>query len=134
MTIKDIASQAGISVQAVYKRIRASGLMVETMKDKETGQLTPEAEKAVESLFHLERKPVDNDSTQVEALTARVTELTTQVENLIAERDYLRKALDQAQQLQALTLAKIPAALPPGEKRPGFFGTLFKRGGKRNAE
>ena len=51
MTVKDIAAMEGISVQSVYKRFKANGLKVESLKDKETGHFTPEGEAAVERIF-----------------------------------------------------------------------------------
>ena len=146
MTIKEVARQAGITVQAVYKRIRASGFQLADLKDSETGQLTADGEALIMRLFAVPEAAPAEVETEVKKMRSRVTELTAEVETLRSriaaeneriaalteERDYLRTALDNAQKLQALTLAKVPAALPSGEKkRRGLFG-LFARGERGN--
>lgn len=127
MTIKELSTRAGISVQAVYKRLKQKGVDISTLKDPETGQITPEGEKVMENLFNLKgpseaaKTPnsteVERLKTEVEKLTTTVESLTAQVEALTNERDYLRGALDREQQLHAMTLQKVPAALPAGKKR-----------------
>ena len=126
MTIKDVAQQTNLTNAAIYKRIKAKGIALDTIKDKKTGQFTPEGEKLIFELFNLENAPekaeerqetpVDN---QVEKLTTRVAELTTEVEKLTtrvelltSERDNLRATLEREQQLHAMTLTKL---LPSGE-------------------
>lgn len=126
MTVKQVAQLANLSHQAVYKRIKANGYKVEDLKDKASGQFTPEGEKVVRELFNLStsaEEPVDNQlSTEVEKLRNRVAELEATNKALAEERDFLRKTLDtttealtNAQKLQAVTLSKVPPALPSGE-------------------
>ena len=153
MTVKDVAEMAGISVQSVYKRFKANGLKVESLKNKETGHFTPAGEAEVERIFNLsckpfkpDFKPIKPDSTEVERLKAEVEKLkeslnqveteverlTTALDLITEERDYLRDqvkaARDQvnaAQVIQMEALKKIPAALPAGEKKWRF--PWFKR-------
>ena len=151
MTIKEVAQLTGLTHQAIYKKIKANGLRLDNLKDKTTGQLTAEGEAIIKDLFCISEPPPAADATEVEKLTTTVAELTTEVEKLrnqvanqaeritalTEERDFLRTALDQAQKLQAITLAKVPSApaLPSGEKKKrGLFGWFSKKGGDSNAD
>lgn len=141
MTVKDVSEMAGISVQAVYKKFKANGLKVETLKDKESGQFTPAGEAVVKSLFNLSRQPfnpdfnpIQPDSTEIERLkaeaerlkeelnttTIRAEVLTARCQLLENERDSLRDKLDKTLILQLETIRTIPAALPAGEKKWHF--------------
>ena len=53
MTIRGIAASAGVSVTAVYKRIKKAGIQLETLKNKETGELTPDGERTILDMFNL---------------------------------------------------------------------------------
>ena len=119
MTIKELSTRAGISAQAVYKRLKANGLNLDELRDKETGHFTAEGLEKVESLFQLDRaevESVDQLKTQVEKLKIEVERLKTQVESVTNERDYLREALSREQALQMAALQKGPA-LPSGRVR-----------------
>lgn len=159
MTISEAARRAGISNQAIYKRLKARGIRPESIREPGTNKLTAEGEKIIKELF----PAVDNDearpapppdepaaapdelerlTTEVDRLTRRVDELTTALTTAEAralalqdERDYLRGALDKAQQLQALTASKLPNPPPvltdgSGEERPqrGLLSWLRGRG------
>ena len=147
MTIKEVAQRTGLTHQAIYKRLKAHGVKLETLKDKVTGQFTPEGEAVIAELFGVEareeareatretaretaQKPVEKtDATEVEKLRNQVAELTTEVEKLRnqvatleSERDFLRVTLEREQQLHGLTIAKLPtppAALPPADQEKG---------------
>lgn len=126
MTVKDVAQRTGLTHQAIYKRLKAKGVKLEAIKDKKTGQFTPDGERLIIELFDLENAPQEaekqpekgNDG-EIERLRNQVAELTTeaeklrnQVETLTSERDYLRQTLEREQQLHAMTLTKL---LPSGE-------------------
>ena len=132
MTIKQVAAAAGLTHQAIYKRIKAHGYTLDMLKDKATGHLTPDGERILGELFNLDdmQPPL---STEVEKLKTEVAELTTEVEKLrnhvseleererilTDERDFLRQTLEREQQLQAMTLKKLPdppPALPSGDQ------------------
>jgi HAMP domain-containing protein len=138
MTVKDVSEMAGISVQAVYKKFKANGLKVETLKDKESGHFTPAGEAVVKSLFNLGDKPESTKADEIEALkneiqrlneslnqvkeeltttTIRAEVLTARCQLLENERDSLRDKLDKTLILQLETIRTIPAALPAGEKK-----------------
>jgi len=156
MTIQDVANKYGVSTSAVYKRIKAASLRVVDLMDRDTRQLTTAGEATVLALFddvpveqvHNHESEVDNQvhnhsttsdkrlseaEKTVERLEKEVERLTTQ---LTAAADTNRllsdqlakanEALERAQQLQALTLQKIPQALPAPKQ--GFFSRLFHHG------
>lgn len=99
MTVKEYAKACGVSVQAVYQRIKGAKISLDSLKDGSTGELTEDGIKRLDGLFK-------RDLTQVEALQARIKELE-------ADRDAWKKAAEQAQllaaQAQALSLARLPA-------------------------
>lgn len=127
MTIKEAASIAGVTPQAIYKRLKASGTPVDQLKTKD-GTLTTDGLTLLASMFSALRDTMPHDEaaelrSQVELLTdeaaalrdslqqaqARAAELAVKVELLTAERDHLRQVLDHEQQLHAALLAKLPA-------------------------
>ena len=123
MTIKEVAQRTGLTHQAIYKRLKAHGVKLETLKDKATGHFTPEGEAVIMELFAIDapEKPAEKaDSTEVERLRNQVAT----VEN---ERDFLRGALEREQQLQAMTLTKLPPALPPSDEEKQRRRTWWDR-------
>lgn len=148
MTLKEYAAEKGVSVQAVYKRLKAAGLKVESLKSKETGHLTAFGLSRLNQIFSTEFstdstlqpeaerfKPevetvVEKLKIEVERLKAQVEKAEAEAEALRSERDYLRGALENAQKLQAATLSKVPTpppALPTGQHKQGFFARLLDR-------
>ena len=137
MTIKEVAQRTGLTHQAIYKRLKAHGVKLETLKDKATGQFTPEGERVIMELFTIDapEKPAEKaDSTEVEKLRNQVAELTTEVEKLRnqvatieSERDFLRGALEREQQLHAMALTKLPPALPPSDEEKQHRRTWWDR-------
>ena len=158
MTIKELADRLGVSSQSVYKRLKNHGVKLETLKDKATGEITAEGLQVVARVFNLDltseqtqpetatetetmvESPVDSE---VERLKKEVERLTTEVEKLNnlnstivekvqtleSERDYLRNALQAQQQLQAMTLQRLPALPAAGQtsRAGGLFGWLNRR-------
>lgn len=142
MTVREIALQHGITVQAVYKKLKQAGINLSTLKDP-SGKLTEAGAQKIAELLQPPEPPPAADSeelnqfkTQVEKLKTEVEKLKTQVELLEQERDYLRTALEREQALHGLALQRI--ALPPAESERGFKGRFkaftewFKR--KEGAE
>lgn len=126
MTIKEAASLYGVSKQAIYQRLKKTGKPLDSIRNPETGVLTEEGECLLNSIYNqpAEKTPLQstNLSLQVESLKKEVESLTGQVNaltqlnnQLISERDYLRRSLDQAQQLQAMAFARLPAPKETGE-------------------
>ena len=150
MTIKEISAKTGLSHQAIYKRIKAHGFKLETLKDKATGQFTTDGEKVITELFQLDATAAEDhqetekaDSTEVEKLRNQVAELSTEVEKLrnqvatiTDERDFLRTTLEREQQLHGMALSKLPTptALPSGNAQKGRLRLLWDKikGGRGN--
>ena len=141
MTIKEIAAAAGLSHQAVYKRLKARGVKLESIKIKGTGELTEEGEALVREIFSLKdqqqeaappppaaeekaapaeveseveklRNQVERLNLEVEKLRNQVATLEDKEKALTEERDFLRLSLERSQQLQAITAQKIPNPPP----------------------
>ena len=127
MTIKDVAQQTGLTHQAIYKRLKAKGVKLESIKDRKTGHFTADGEQLIIDLFNLSEaakqaseasKTASDDElqslrNQVAELTTETERLRNQAEMLTSERDFLRQSLEREQQLQAMTLTKL---LPSGEQ------------------
>ena len=141
MTIREAASIAGVSPQAIYKRLKASDKPVDKLKTKD-GTLTTEGLQLLSTMFPALRDTMPTDEAaelrsqitalqeQVKLLTdeaaalrdslqqekARAAELAVKVELLTAERDHLRQVLDHEQALHAALLQKMPV-LPADTKK-----------------
>ena len=140
MNIKEVAQLTGLTHQAIYKRLKARGVKLETLKDKATGQFTPEGEAIIMDLFAIDAPETPEktaDATEVEKLRNQVAELTTEVEklrnqvaSLEGERDFLRQTLEREQQLHGLTISKLPTpqtALPPTTTEKGRLRTWWDK-------
>lgn len=143
MNVKEVATLTGLTHQAIYKRIKAAGYKLEELKDKASGQFTPEGEAVLREMFNLDELQPEL-TTEVDELTTQVAELTTEVEKLrnqvatleaqaqalTEERDFLRVTLEHSQQLQAATLAKVPSAPALPAPRGGLRGWWARLRGK----
>lgn len=144
MNVKEVASLTGLTHQAIYKRIKAHGHKLEELKDKATGQFTQEGEAVLRELFNLDavqpelttevedlRNQVAELTTEVEKLRNQITVLETKAQALTEERDFLRVTLEHSQQLQAVTLAKVPnVPALTDESRRGLRGWWARLRGK----
>ena len=125
MTIKQMAAKHNVSPQAIYQRLKKQGVNVNSLMDKETQELTPEGEMILDQLFDKKTAPLKANSTayaeeQKKQITALNIEISTLKEKISAlekentalkeERDFLRKALEKAQDNQADTLKLLPGA------------------------
>ena len=140
MNVKEVATLTGLTHQAIYKRIKAAGYKLEELKDKTSGQFTPEGEAVLREMFNLdELQPelttelttkVAELTTEVEKLRNQVATLEAQAQALTEERDFLRVTLEHSQQLQAATLAKVPSAPALPAPRGGLRGWWARLRGK----
>ena len=140
MTVKDFAALAGVSHQAIYKKLKGRGVSLDAIKDKETGQLTQEGETLLREIYSLSgqqesseeaasetteaappaeeqagkklRNQVAELEKEVERLRNQVATLEEKEKALTEERNFLRMSLERSQQLQALTASKIPNLAP----------------------
>lgn len=146
MTIKEASKKYGVSTQAIYQRLKKHDIELSTVRDSVSGQLLQSGEELLEQLFTKQREEVDNESTtrleeiqsvkeqllqvvnERNALRADVSRLEAELRGerelrsaIERERDTLRTALDQSQQLQAMTLSRIP------EPRKSLWQRLTER-------
>lgn len=154
MTIKQAAEKYGISVQAIYSRLKKNDIKLETLKDADTGELTADAMAVLDKLFDKEnREKRENFNSTIERLQGEVNRLDKenaglvekikQLETVNAELKQEReRLLTIAQQAQELHKAALDRLLPPPvdntaaedlrgsgtqAKRGGVFGWLFGR-------
>lgn len=154
MTIKQAAEKYGISVQAIYSRLKKNDIKLETLKDAGTGELTADAMAVLDKLFDKEnREKRENFNSTIERLQGEVNRLDKenaglvekikQLETVNAELKQEReRLLTIAQQAQELHKAALDRLLPPPVdntaaedlrgsgaqvKRGGVFGWLFGR-------
>ena len=118
MTIKEFATNRGLSTQAVYKKLKGRKIEVDTITEK--GQLTEAGEAILRELYSTQPgdQPTNNlkgYQLRVETLTNETTRLQLNVEKLEAqvealkeERDFLRKMIEQAQEMEGIR-ARIEA-------------------------
>lgn len=132
MKIKDAAEKYKISSQAIYQRLKRQGIDVESLKDKETGDLTPDALGIIENLFGESSEQYNKQKASTLAELARLRQL---VQSLEYERDLLKVKLEAAErerdtavdtlnQERSLFTKYLPA--PESEKK-GLFRRIFAR-------
>lgn len=131
MTIKEAAEHYGVSQQAIYQRLKKACVSLKTLKNPDTGELTPDGEAVINQLFN-QRQSTDSTN-----LKEQFNELSKEVASLKAENEALKarvrdleadKAYLQGQNTELLT--RIPPALPAAgqtaqtEKR-GFWARIL---------
>ncbi|MGN1119528.1 MAG: hypothetical protein ACI4Q4_04165 [Oscillospiraceae bacterium] len=136
MTIKEFAKQQSISPQAVYQRLKAAGIPIDSIREGKTSELTPDGLEKLSSLF---LKPVENSAkeetvsiNQFKALQLENEFLKNRIEELTADRDrwaaQAEAAQQTAQQAQALNMANLKALPAPRQ-------SIWERiTGRRNKE
>lgn len=131
MTIKEAALAYGVSKQAIYQRLKRTGKPLDSIRHPETGVLTEEGEAVLRSIYDQGTNnlalQVESLKKEIEALAGQVNTLTELNKQLTSERDYLRRSLDQAQQLQAMAFARLPA---PKETEESWIKKLFTKHNK----
>lgn len=110
MTIKELAKELGISTQAIYQRIKAAGIQLDSLKEPGSQELSEDGRKQLAQLFTKQQST--NDDLQ-KTLQTENEFLKQRCKELEADRDRWQQAAEQAQQLaaqaQALSLARLPA-------------------------
>ena len=140
LTINEFAKQNGITVQAVYQKLKSSNIPLTAIKDDKSKQLTEEGIELLKNLFDKGRLNNDKEIVgYIEKIEALKNELNTEklksellnkrIEELTADRDKwhdeaieqreLTKEAQQAvtMQARALSAASIKA-LTAGEQQP----------------
>lgn len=110
MTIKEFSKELGISTQAVYQRIKAAGIPLDSLKEPGSQELSEDGRKQLAQLF-TKQQPTNGDLQKT--LRAENELLKQRCKELEADRDRWQHVAEQAQQLaaqaQALSLARLPA-------------------------
>lgn len=127
MKITDAAARYGVTMQAVYQRLKKNGIRVETLKDKETKELTAEGEAVLENLFGKNRKEFYQRRESLESLKAELSTAKSRIEILTVQLDAAEKARITAEETLANERAMFQRLLPsPEEKRGGLLRRLFR--------
>lgn len=132
MKIKDIAEKYSISMQAIYQRLKKKGIAVESLKDPETGELTPDALGIFENLFGessaLFNQQHASKNEEIARLNALVQSLEHEKELLEVklasaerERDRLEETLNQERMLFVKYLPD------PEANKKSLFRRIFGR-------
>lgn len=146
MTITEYADRVGVRTQGLYKKLTNRGISLDDIRDKANNLITEDGFKLLNQLYSDRTQPkkqsVDKvadifgdqlnqlkeqlSALQVENERLRIAEENSRkkIEDLINERDYLRVALNQSQQLHAMTIKALPPA--PAERK-GAFSWLTSR-------
>lgn len=116
MTIKEAAALYGVSTQAIYQRIAKAGKKARDLTEGKTAELTQEGEELLATIFATEKAPQEKPCENCKALEREnaalqtlVTALQGQLATAQEDKERLYTLLSQAQQTQALTLARLPA-------------------------
>lgn len=148
MTVREVATELGVSVPTLYRRLKAEGIDIKGLRDGDTGALTAEGASIIAALFSgsgddkavrdiiggasqsvAHDTACDDTALQVEAAVLRVRleaaeaeagRLRAEVDSLRAERDRLLTLLE-GEQRQRVQL------LEDGKRRRGWF-SWFRRG------
>lgn len=132
MTIAEFSKGAGITPQAIYKRLKENGISLSEIREPDGKTLTAEGLSTLAALFKV--KQIDNLSPEtysgiekkaaaIEKKLTALEEENTQLKLTLTELKATAAAKDQLienlqsqllfmQQLQAATLQRIPAAKP----------------------
>lgn len=132
MNIKEAATKYGISPQAIYQRLKKQNIPIDSLKDAETGDLTPDALGILENLFGESSAQYNQQKASLHDELARLKQL---VQGLEYERDILKVKLEAAErerdaardtlnQERALFTRFLPEA---DQRRRGVFSRLFHR-------
>lgn len=132
MTIADFSKAAGLTPQAIYKRLKENGISLSEIREEDGKTLTAEGLSTLAALFKvkqidnltpetysgIEKKAavIEKKLTALEDENAQLKLSLTELKATAAAKDQLIENLQGQllfmQQLQAATLQRIPAAKP----------------------
>ena len=122
MTIKQAAVKYGVSPQAVYQRLKKRNILVESLIDKETQELTADGEVILDAMFNKAKQPIKANSRafaeekekEIKQLRDERVELIEKLKLAEERVDFYRKqneeinkALERAQELHQQTLNRL---------------------------
>ena len=146
MTISDFSRAAGLTPQAIYKRLREQGISLSEIREQDGKTLTGEGLSTLAALFKVKQidnltpetysgiekkaaeiekklKALEDENTQLKLTLTEIKATATAKDQLI---ESLQAQLLFMQQLQAATLQRIPAA------KPTLWQRITGRGKKEN--
>lgn len=129
MTIKEAAAEYGVSTQAIYQRIAKSGKKAKDITEGKNADLTSEGVELLASWFCNDQpQELDRPCQRCQllerenaALQALNKSLQDQIDAAQADKDRLYTLLSQAQQTQAITVARLP------DGKDSFWSRIKKR-------
>lgn len=131
MTIAEAAAKYGVSKQAIYQRIKSSGLRLENLRNKSTGQITAEGELMLEKLFGENKeqfKTVRFDlKEEYDKALKNIEDLKIQIEKQDLRIKSLEDALAEARNTLSTERELFKRFLPAPAEQPGKKSGLFKR-------
>ena len=128
MTIKEFAKKQSISTQAVYQKLKAAGISLNSIKQGNSQELTQEGIKQLENIFFKKNKEESNsiESLKLENkfLKEQLEQLKKQLEQLQSDcnklQDLLQREQQATHQAQAIQMATIQAL----SKKPSLWARL----------
>lgn len=127
MTIKEAAAKYGVSVQAVYSRLKKNSVTLESIIIKETGQLTADGEAVLFKLYDESSKAFnqkrDTLNDELNRLKALNESLTAENERLKIRLEAAETALAEAKNTLDVERSLFQRFLPAAGQtsRPGLF-------------
>ena len=127
MTIKEFAKQKGISTQAVYSKLKANDISIDSLTGAEYGVLSSEGEQVLNRLYNTESaktkvkrqsdsERIESCLKQIEDLQNRVDLLTESIRGKDALIDTLQKTLEvERQSHSAMMQLLLPASAGQGQ-------------------
>ncbi len=112
MTIKQAAEKYNVSPQAVYQRLKKKKILVESITEKGTGELTPEGEMILDNLFNPEKQPFKaNSRAYANEQENTIKELRAQIAELIEQKKSAEERAEFFKSQQAETNKALEKAL-----------------------
>ena len=136
MKIKEYAAQEGVTVQALYQRLKTRGIKPDSLKDQETGELTQDGIIVLDRVFKEKQAPaverlqtlqdeLNKKERHIETLEHEKEILALKLENALKENAILQEAI---QHERALAAVLLPAAgeTASNTSKQGIFARLRK--------
>ena len=143
MTIREAAEKYNITKQAIYQRLKTNGINIDTMKDKETGELTADAEAVLYNLFgsnsqEFKKKKV-NLQEELRQAKEEISSKQKEIDILTSRLDAAEKALADCKETLMQERSMFTRLLPAPEKQhtephSGFFHMLFRTKGSGSGQ
>lgn len=130
MTIKEAAEKYGVTVQAIYSRLKKNNTSIESITNKETWQLTADGEAVLFKLYDESSKAFNQKKNslndELNRLKALNESLNSENALLKARLEAAEKALEEARNTLDIERSLFTRFLPAEGQtgKPGFFQRL----------